>query len=136
MSVCMTRPRVLILDDDPGFCNSATRCLTTHGIDVAGVTSVRAAVAALEVGGFALLLVDEQYAFEVLVAHAARADAVPTVVFSSQPTSDPRGDLPPVLRGAVLAVLHKPLWWHELRYLIDHHVPASRPSRWSTLAAP
>lgn len=133
MSVRATRPRVLILDDDPGFCASATRCLTTHGIDVAGVSTVRAAAAALDVGGFALLLVDEQYLFEVLVA---RTTTEPVVVFSSHPTSDPRSELPPVLRGAVHAVLHKPLWWHELRYLIDHQVPIARAPISSRLEAP
>lgn len=133
MSVCATRPCVLILDDDPGFCASATRCLTTHGIDVAGVSTVRAAVAALDVGGFALLLVDEQYVFEVLTA---RATSVPVVVFSAQPTADPRNDLPPVMRGAVHAVLQKPLWWHELRYLIDHHLPSARAPISVRLEAP
>lgn len=119
----MTRPRVLVVEDDLPIGRLVARTAEAEGADVVNVADGLAARAAWERGGFALVLLDAMLpgldGLSLCRERREAGDLTPVVLLTARQLSD----IEPVAREArVDAVLGKPFAYDDLVEAVRRHL--------------
>ncbi len=119
-----TRRRVLVVDDEPLFCESVKSLLAIDGHEVQMTTSGEAALALLGKSTFDLVLADYELPLmsgtELAAAIKARSPHQPVALVTAYADEFQPWDAPP--RGVDL-IISKPLGLRELRQALKKLLP-------------